>query len=96
MDPFRLHSECDVRTARERHAELIDAFLDRNEVEIDAGGVEHADVTLIQLLISAARTAEASQKRMRILSISEPLRSVLARAGLRLSPSDEIHWARGF
>jgi anti-anti-sigma regulatory factor len=95
-NPVRLQSDCCVRTAREHHAALLSAFRGRDYIEIDAAGVEHVDLTLIQLLVSATKTAKTSRKRMRLIAASEPLRSALARAGLRLSSSeDQITWARG-
>ena len=44
----------------------------RDDIEIDAAGVEHVDLTLIQLLVSATKTAKTSQKRMRLIAVSEP------------------------
>jgi anti-anti-sigma regulatory factor len=94
VDPVRLPSHCDIRTASELHAELSEAFRVRDEVEIDGDGVEHADVTCIQLLAAAAKTAEAVSKPMRVLAMSEPLRGAFARAGLRVSRSDaHTNWA---
>ena len=52
------------------------------------------DITVIQLLASAAKTAKASRKRLRLIAVSEPLRDALARAGLPLASSDDhITWA---
>jgi anti-anti-sigma regulatory factor len=88
-----LQSDCNIRTAREHHRALVDAFQTGDEIEIDAGRVERVDLTFIQLLASAMKTAKASQKRCRLVSVSEPLRGALARAGVRLSPSDDqIMW----
>ena len=75
---------------------LLDAFRTRDEIEIDAAKVEHVDVAFLQLLVSATKTANASNKRLRLIAISEPVRGAMARAGLRLSSSDDqITWARG-
>ena len=94
MDPIRLPGHCDIGTAPELHAALSEAFRARDEVEIDAAGVEYADLTCVQLLVAAARSAEASGKPMRLLAMSEPLRAALARAGLRVSQSDDpTNWA---
>jgi anti-anti-sigma regulatory factor len=95
-DPIQLESQCGIRTVGERHSALLGAFLEREEIEIDAGKVEHVDVAFLQLLVSAAKTAAAQQKRMRLIAVSQPLRDALRRAGLRLSSSDDqITWARG-
>ena len=75
---------------------LLNAFRERDEIEIDAAKVEHIDVAFLQLLVSATKTAASQQKRMRLIAVSQPLRDALNRAGLRLSSSDDqITWARG-
>ncbi len=69
-------------------------FRTRDEVEIDGGGVEYADLTCVQLLVSAAKSAAAAGKPMRLIAISEPLSGAFARAGLRISQSDDqTNWA---
>jgi phospholipid transport system transporter-binding protein len=95
-DPIQLDSQCGIRAAKEHHGVLLGAFREREEIEIDAAKVEHVDVAFLQLLVSAAKTAAAKQKRMRLTAVSQPLRAALTRAGLRLSSSDDqITWARG-
>ena len=95
-DPIQLESQCGIRTAKEHHGALLNAFREREEIEIDAGKVEHVDVAFLQLLVSATKTAAAQQKRMRLIAVSQPLRNALTRAGLGLSSSDDqITWARG-
>ena len=95
-DPIRLQGQCGIQTVQEHQTALLRAFREREEIEIDAAGVEHVDVAFLQLLVSAAKTAAAQQKRMRLIAVSRPLRDALNRAGLRLSSSDDqITWARG-
>ena len=92
-EPVRLQSHCDIRSIAEQHAALLAAFRAGDEIAIDAGQVEQADLTLIQLLASAAKTATATQKRLRLTAVSESLRGALARAGVQLSSSDDqISW----
>jgi len=91
---IQMRGECDVRNVREHHAMILDALRDRDDLGIDASGVEHADITFVQLLVSAAKTGEAARKRVRLVAVSDPLRAAFARAGLGLSPSnDQITWA---
>ena len=93
-DVIQLQSHCGIRTAQEHHAAVLGAFRARDAIEIDAGRVEDVDLTLLQLLVSATKTANASQKRFKLVGVSDPLRRALARAGLRLSSSDDqINWA---
>jgi len=87
-NPIQLQRDCSIRTVREHHAALLDAFRARDDVEIDAAAVEVVDLTFVQLLVSATKTANASNKRLRLIAISEPVRGAMARAGLRLSSSD--------
>ena len=93
-DPVQLQSPCGVQTARKHHAALFGALRARDAIEIDAAWFPHVDLTFIQLLASAAKTAKASRKRLRLIAVSEPLRDALARAGLPLASSDDhITWA---
>jgi len=92
--PIALRGQCDIRTVRENHAALLAAFRSREEIEIDAAGAEQVDVTVVQLLASATLTAAASNKRLRLVAASEPLRRALERAGLGYSQSDgQITWS---
>ena len=94
VDPIRLPDQCDIRTAHENHAAFLAAFRERDEIEIDAAMAEQVDLTFVHLLASAVKTAKASHKRIRLVAVSEQLRGALARAGLRLSASDDqITWA---
>jgi anti-anti-sigma regulatory factor len=88
-EPIRFQGRCDIRSAAANRTTFVDAFRDREQIDIDTDFVEQVDITFIQLLVSAARTAAASGKRMRLVGVSDPLRVALARAGLRLSPSDD-------
>jgi len=95
-DPIRLQGQCGIQTVQEHQTALLRAFREREEIEIDAAGVEHVDVAFLQLLASATKAAAVLQKRMRLIAISQPLRDGLTRAGLGLSASDDqITWARG-
>jgi anti-anti-sigma regulatory factor len=88
----KFQSHCDIRTARETHAALLASFRSAEAVEIDAGDVAEADITLVQLIASATRTAEASGKPMRLIAVSEPLRAAFARAGVSASDG-QITWS---
>ncbi len=93
-EPIKLRGVCDIRTSNERRAALLAAIAARDDVALDAAEVEHVDITFLQLLASAAKTAKASRKRLRLIAVSEPLRDALARAGFTHSSSDDqITWA---
>ena len=71
-----------VRTAAALQASLRDAIRQHNHIEIDCTGVTEADLTLIQLLLAARKSAERDGKQ---LTLSAPadgtLREVLEIAG---------------
>ncbi len=67
----------------------MDAFRAGDEVEIDAGRAEYVDLTFVQLLISASKTADALQKRLRFASVSQAFLDAFARAGVTLSPTQD-------
>ena len=71
-----------MRTAEALQATLRDAVQRHDHIEIDCSGVSEADLTLIQLLLAARRSAERDGKR---LVLSAPaagaLREALETAG---------------
>jgi ABC-type transporter Mla MlaB component len=58
-----------------------EAFRRRETLEIDCSSVAKADVTSIQLLLSAARTGQTQGRRVVLTSFSEAFRNTLRRAG---------------
>lgn len=52
------------------------------EVEIDCSALAVIDLAGLQLLVSAARTARAAGKRIRLQAPSDILSAALARAGI--------------
>ncbi len=83
MAPFSLGSTCTLAQADDLHAAL-GAHMTGHPGEslvIDATGVEEADVSLAQLLVSAKHTADARGVSM-TLQPSQAVSDLLARAGL--------------
>lgn len=78
--------DCRIGASRAQYSALRDAFSASDQIELDAGQVQQADITCLQLLVSAAKTAQAGRKHLRITALSEPLRAAFARAGLPLPP----------
>jgi anti-anti-sigma regulatory factor len=80
---------CDILSAPQRRAELIEAFRSSDEVDIDAEGAEYLDLTFVQLLIAASKTAAAAGKRLRFMGSSQAFRDAFARAGVKLSEAQD-------
>lgn len=69
-----LDSVVDIRTAGATQTALADALTAGGPVEIDGSGVVEADLTLIQLLLAARRTA---QRRGTPLTLRQPATGAL-------------------
>lgn len=66
-----------------RHS--LDAALSaRLPLELDASRVKHADLTFVQLVVSAAKSFEACRLPFSILRASKPASAAFARAGVVL------------
>jgi ABC-type transporter Mla MlaB component len=78
---LRLPVDCSIAAIRSVYDLIQDAFRRREALEIDCSNVAKADVTSIQLLISATRTGETQGRRVVLTSFSETFRTTLRRAG---------------
>jgi ABC-type transporter Mla MlaB component len=76
-----------VRHADQIHESFVDALRQSRHVVVDCAQASQVDLSFVQLVLSARRTAEAAGKR---LSLAEPaagdLLDVLRRAGLAAAP----------
>lgn len=76
-----------VRHADQIHESFVDALRQHQHIVVDCGQASQVDLTFVQLVLSARRSADAAGKR---LSLAEPaagdLLDVLRRAGLAASP----------
>jgi anti-anti-sigma regulatory factor len=83
MTPFSLKGPCTLSQAEAIHAALGEHLLDHagEALVIDATAVEEADVSLLQLLVAAGRTATARNVSL-ALRPSPAVSALLARAGL--------------
>ncbi|TCR67558.1 STAS domain-containing protein [Bosea sp. BK604] len=77
--------DCRISASRAQYDALRSAFSGNPDITIDASQVQQVDITCLQLLASARKTAHARQKHLQITAISQPLNDALARAGLQLS-----------
>lgn len=83
MTPFSLGPACTLSQAEAIHAALSEHLLDHagEGLLVDASAVEEADISLVQILVSAGRTA-ASRHLAMTLKPSPAVTALLARAGL--------------
>jgi ABC-type transporter Mla MlaB component len=61
---------------------ICNALKGQSRLELDCSAVDKADVTSVQLLISAAKTARHQGNRVSLASVSEGLRSAIGRSGV--------------
>ena len=54
---LRLEATLGLRDAADIHARLLKAVGEHDEVRIDTAGVQNVDITIIQLLVAANRSA---------------------------------------
>lgn len=76
-----LSSENDIRTCNELKARLMDRLRERCALSLDAGAFESGDITFVQILISAARTAEQVGGTVDIVNASPAFTALLERCG---------------
>ncbi len=71
---------------------IREAFGRRDRLEIDCSSVDKADVTSIQLLLSAARTGEAQGRPVVLTAFSKNLRNTIRRAGFSSETMIDRHF----
>lgn len=76
-----------LRTIDATCAALRDLLAQHANVEIDCSAVDEADLTLVQLLLAARKSAQQSGKCLALTApISGSLRDALARSGALYAP----------
>lgn len=86
---IELVGHCDIHSASKRRSDLIEAMRGSDEVWIDSERAEYLDLTFIQLLVSASKTARVTRTRLRFAPVSAAFRDAFERAGVRLSPNQD-------
>lgn len=83
-DPYslRLSGDCGLRTIRILHEAVSAALATSADVEIDCADCDHTDVSFVQLMVAAAKTAERTGARLRLTNMPDAGRTAFARAGL--------------
>lgn len=79
---YLVPSKVNIRNVKDIHGELLTIFKNNTTVEIDLTACEDADLSLVQLIESARKSAAAESKSV---SLTKPanamVRSILERAG---------------
>lgn len=79
---LRLPDDCSIGGIRIAYDLVCKALSGQQVLELDGSGVSKADVTSVQLLVSAAKSARHVGNRVSLTAISEVLRSAIQRAGV--------------
>jgi ABC-type transporter Mla MlaB component len=91
---LRLPADCSIGGIRIVYDLICNALRGQTKLELDCSGVDKADVTSVQLLISAAKTARHQGNRVRLTSVSEVLRSAIRRSAVSGQSMPESHSAQ--
>ncbi len=89
-----------VRNIQSAYDRLAVAIAEHRTIEVDCDGIAELDLSLIQLLIAAKRSADKNGKSLRLAApASGILRSALDRAGFLSAGNDASHhaafWLKG-
>jgi ABC-type transporter Mla MlaB component len=81
-EALRLSGAMHLRTLADPYAALVQAFAAGTDLTLDLSEVEEADLTFVQLIVSAQRTAEAQGVNLALAAPApEPILQVLERGG---------------
>lgn len=71
-----------IRNAREVAGRIAECLRSGRDITIDAAGIESGDVTLIQILVAARKSAARRGRRLEIEAPSPALTALMRRCGL--------------
>src|SRR5580704_17194201 len=91
---LRLPADCSIGGIRVVYDLICKALTAQTRLELDCSGVDKADVTSVQLLLSTAKTARHLGNRVSLTAVSEVLRSVIRRAGVSSRAMPDSHSAQ--
>ncbi len=81
---IELGSDITIRNSRSTATSLVGLVNSGSGVEIDCAAVEQADITFVQMMVSAEKTFAAHGLPFAILAETESVRSAFERAGVPL------------
>lgn len=77
-------SDCTLRNARSVATSIAGVVNSGSGVEIDCAGIEQADITFVQTIVSAQRSCAARGLPFTMLAATDSVRSAFERAGVTL------------
>jgi phospholipid transport system transporter-binding protein len=80
--PLRLPADCSISGIRAVYELIRKSLTHQRQLEIDCSGVDKADVTSVQLLLSAIQSTDGGDRRVRLTAFSQHLKSTFQRAGI--------------
>lgn|SRR6185312_2522794 len=89
---LQLPADCSIGAIRGIYDTIREAFSRQQQIEIDCSGVDKADVTSIQLLLSTTKTGKAEGRKIVLTAFSQAFRNVLRRAGFASDESINRHF----
>jgi len=89
--PLRLPADCSIGGIRAVYDLICKSLNSHSKLELDCSGVDKADVTSVQLLVSTAKSARHVGNAVSLTAISEALRSAIARAGVSSRAMPDCH-----
>lgn len=89
---LQLPADCSIAAIRSVYELVRDVFRRQDQLEIDCSGVNKADVTSIQLLLSMAKTSRAQGRRLTLTAFSQTLRNTFRRAGFATDAMMDQHF----
>ena len=91
-----LGSDITIRNSRSTAASLVGLVNSGSGVEIDCGAVEQADITFVQMMVSAEKTFAAHDLSFAMLAQTESVRSAFGRAGVALPGAGSCETSQHF
>lgn len=77
-----LPDDCSIRTIRSLHDEVGAAFSTTTDLTLDCTDVTRVDIAFVQLVVSAAGTANRQAKQFRLTNMPEAVATAFRRAGV--------------
>ena len=74
--------DCTIRTARSLQGEMIAALVDATALTLDCARIERADVSFVQLVLSAAESAKRHAKDFAVVNVSPAAEAAFGRSGV--------------
>ena len=90
-ESLRLPADCSIGGIRAVYDLICKSLNSHSKLELDCSGVDKADVTSVQLLVSTAKSARHLGNAVSLTAISETLRSAIARAGVPGQAMPDCH-----